>query len=157
MSALLELGSRCEAASGPDRELDGWIWARVKQGEKYLVGHRPGRFPQEPIYGERLDVMRKLTADPSGAADYIGAPLFTSSVDAAMSLASGLEEFGSVSGLLREAMDRIYLSTFPKGDLYADPQAYREVLARFFTAACLRARAQDPSNTIVEDELGRVG
>jgi hypothetical protein len=84
MSALLELAERCEAASGPDREIDGWIWAHLRAGEPYVIGSKPGRFPQDPIYGERADVMRDIGG--KDAAEYIGAPAFTASLDAAMTL-----------------------------------------------------------------------
>jgi hypothetical protein len=84
-STLLELAERCEKATGPDRDIDGWIWAHLKVGEPYIVGQEPGRFPQKPIYGERLDVMRDIPG--KDGADYIGAPAYTASLDAAMSLA----------------------------------------------------------------------
>lgn len=33
MSTLLELADRCEAAMGPDRELDFWIYVRLNPGK----------------------------------------------------------------------------------------------------------------------------
>ena len=84
MDDLNTLAARAEAATGPDRELDGWIYAHMTRGERYLIGNEPGRFPQKPIYGERMDVMREYPSTDS--ADYINAPRYSASLDAALTL-----------------------------------------------------------------------
>lgn len=82
--ALLDLAARCEAATGADRAIDGSVYAYLTRGQPYVIGNEPGRFPQKPIMGERADVMREMpNAD---GAEYICAPAYTASLDAAMTL-----------------------------------------------------------------------
>jgi len=97
---LRSLADACEALSGPCRETDGWIYAHMTRGEPYIIGNKPGRFPREPIYGERLDVMEALAS--ADAADYINAPPYTASIDSAMSLA-GPSWWLNINGPLTEA------------------------------------------------------
>jgi len=82
---VVRLAERCQTATGPDRDIDGWIEALiVKPAEPYVVGQGPGRFPAKPIMGVRADVMRDIGG--KDGADYIGAPAYTASLDAAMTL-----------------------------------------------------------------------
>lgn len=120
MSAYLEYAERCEQATGPDRRLDADI-----------------------AYG-------KNALDWLSEAHH--APRYTASLDAAMTLADRLGGYGGASGLLREAMDRLWQADF-NGRLdhpARTPRAYRESLARFLTAACLRARDSDRSGEAIE-------
>lgn len=80
---LRALAARAEAATGPDRDIDGWIHVLVHP-ETMVIGNKPGRFPQDPIYGPSRAVMEQLNG--KDGADYIGAPLYTASLDAAMTL-----------------------------------------------------------------------
>jgi len=80
-ATLLALASRVEAATGADRELDGLVFAHMNPDKRVIIGQKPGRFPQDPIYGGPLDI---IWID--GFADVLGAPRYTASLDAAMSL-----------------------------------------------------------------------
>jgi hypothetical protein len=133
---LLDLAARCEAGREEDRELDGWAFALLNPDKQTIVDHEPGRFPRKAIYGPIITIMEHVGG--KDGADYIGAPAYSSSLDAAMQLVRGQEWCGGAPGLLREAMDRLYAVAFAGR---VDPDAYREALARFFTAACLRAIA----------------
>lgn len=121
-TSLLKLAERCEGLTGPDRETECRVW---------LAATKP-----------------KLSYDVAfaGCKDLSlwQAPSYTASLDAAMTLAKGLERFGGPAGILREAMDRLHSAiqrTLPGTVTALDPTAYREALARFFVAASLRALA----------------
>lgn len=117
MTGYLELATRCEQATGPDRELDGDIataigWQDVRR-ESY--GFVRGVCPAK---GKRQQVYR-----------------YTASLDAAMTLAvQGI----SAPDVLRKAIERC--------SRYGAP-TFIEALPRFVTGEWLRARhAQEPSN-----------
>lgn len=78
---LLELAERCEKASGPDRELDADIWDALGLSPKY-EGRRRAK------YGKwaRLDGGTYHFANDSAWGSNCGAPSFTASLDAAMTL-----------------------------------------------------------------------
>jgi hypothetical protein len=76
--------AKIEAATGPDRDIDGWITCAIDPDRQTIVDHVPGQFPQEPIYGPIRCIMEE-TGGKDGA-DYIAAPAYTASIDAAMSL-----------------------------------------------------------------------
>ena len=82
---VLDLAVRCEAATGPDRELDGLIHAALNPEMTIVVDHEPGRFPQKAIFGVPGDLIRS-GFDLVALADYISAPPYTASIDAAMGL-----------------------------------------------------------------------
>lgn len=129
---LEALADRVEALSGPDRECDGWIWAHLMSDDPYIIGTKEGRFPQDPIYGVRADIMREVGG--KDGADYICAPAFTASLDAAMTLASphwAISANGDMPGW--QAMD------FAGGNVWHE--AATPALA--LTAAALRALAKD--------------
>jgi hypothetical protein len=81
---LLELAERVERASGADRDIDGWIAVALDPERQTVVGQEPGRFPRKAIYGPIAQVMEVIGGKEG--ADYIGASLFTASLDAAMTL-----------------------------------------------------------------------
>lgn len=91
---LLELAARCEAAEGPDRALDGVAHILANPDKPWIVGHKPGRFPQEAIHGTLNAYLEWATglcdnADPprrADVADAIGAPAYTASIAAALTL-----------------------------------------------------------------------
>lgn len=120
MTPFHELAARVEAATGVDRELDQEIALAVGW-------YPPGVDPR--LYKD----------DKTNALYAHRTPAYTASLDAAMGLATGLERFGGVGGMLREAMDRMY--ALPVMLSQMSPDEYRTTLARYFTAAALRARA----------------
>lgn len=81
------LVGRLEAATGADRELDGWITCALDPTRQTIVGQKPGRFPRDPIYGTITQVMSEIGG--KDGADYISAPPYTASIDAAMTLVEG--------------------------------------------------------------------
>lgn len=86
---LLKLAARCEAATGPDRELDGSIWWAVLKPEEIESIDRTG-FVRECI--ERDGSAGKALAqfydssDPACLAKIAFSRPFTASLDAAMML-----------------------------------------------------------------------
>jgi hypothetical protein len=78
--ALLALAQRCEAETGVDRELDAAIWWQVAR-RQFTARYWQGA----------LGVPRELAAMPSltgigGLGVLIGAPAYTASIDAALTL-----------------------------------------------------------------------
>lgn len=131
------LADRLEAASGADRDIDGWILAYLKAGDPYIIGNHPGRFPQEPIYGERSDIMREVGG--KDGAQYISAPAYTASIDAAVSLVPegrrwGLDTFDGKATAI--------VATIEEGTGYYigdEETGIASTPALALTAACLRA------------------
>jgi hypothetical protein len=122
---LIELAERVEKAEA-DRELDLAVDCAIRPGEWAPTVHKslnPG-CPLAYFDSEEL-------------------PLYTSSIDAAMSLASDplLKQFGGPSAMLREAMDRLGKQFALHARAWPDNQTYAQWLARFVTAAALRARS----------------
>lgn len=74
MSVLLELATRCEAASGPDRELDADIWLCVTPGAT-----------RGPLVVAATEMRRGWTIDEASGR-MIVVPAYTASLDAAASL-----------------------------------------------------------------------
>lgn len=88
MSAdINKLAERCEAATGPDRVIDGLVHVAANPDTPWIIGHEPGRFPRKAIYGTLSDFRDALLGE-NGAdfADAINAPAYTASIDAAMTL-----------------------------------------------------------------------
>jgi hypothetical protein len=83
---LTELAERCAKATGPDRTIDGLIFAHLNPNKRIIIGNKPGPFPQDPEYGTPLDIIGMAEADGSGFAQYLGALDYTASLDAAMTL-----------------------------------------------------------------------
>lgn len=84
--SLLELADRVEKATGPDRGLDALITIALNPTRETIVGHKPGRFPREAIYGPITEFIPMAEENGADAASYLNAPAFTSSLDAAMTL-----------------------------------------------------------------------
>jgi len=84
MGLLEELAVRCEAATGADRDVDGWAFCSVNPDETTVIDHEPGRFPRKSIYGPVSVIMDKIGG--KDGAEYLCAPAYTSSLDAAMTL-----------------------------------------------------------------------
>lgn len=164
-TTLIDLADRCEKAEGPDRELDLLIDAAC-------FGRRPWSDLQT-VPADEADYYEVPENWTRSAADLVerGTPLmrashphgewalgpngrvvlknqnrrvaakFTASLDAAVTLANGLSLFGGAAGLLRHAMDN--MSALPVMLSTMAPDEYAQTLARFFTAACLRALAHN--------------
>ena len=132
-ATLLALAERVEAATGADRELDGLVFAHMNPDKRVIIGQKPGRFPQDPIYGGPLDI---IWID--GFADVLGAPRYTASLDAAMSLVpSGLILRNYQSSRFVPHSCEVALSWAHGGWLGNSDHSFALAL----TAACLRARA----------------
>lgn len=83
MAEKLEaLAVRCEQATGPDRELDGLVEVARDPMRETILYNKPGRFPREAVRGPVKD----LVLSGRDLADYINAPAYTASVDAALTL-----------------------------------------------------------------------
>ncbi|CAB4140060.1 hypothetical protein UFOVP407_16 [uncultured Caudovirales phage] len=81
----MTLIERIEALQGPCRETDGLIQIALTPDQRVIIGHKPGRFPQEEIYGTYTDLLGAIK-DGADRAEYINAPRYTASLDAAMML-----------------------------------------------------------------------
>jgi hypothetical protein len=134
-NTLIALAERCEAATGPDWKLDGLIADELSDWEN-LGGH----WEQHKVSGER----RRTSYPP--------APLYTASIDAAMTLVpegwavGSLEwwpmrsrgagitllETGSIGGADWHGYDALF---------HADARARAATPALALCAAALRARA----------------
>lgn len=134
MTDLLKLAERIEMATGPDRDIDGWITVALDPDRKTIVGAVPGRFPQEPIYGTISDIMAELGG--KDGADYINAPAYTTSLDAAMTLAPAWCE---VALMIADGCGYAGVGKTP-----GDCTVKAATLALALCAASLRARALSP-------------
>lgn len=87
MSKLIELAERCEKASGPDRELDEAIMAVLFVRDERHIGAEEDCGPG----GSWVPVKDSVWVDPK-TNRWVGtaAREFTTSIDAAMTLAEGL-------------------------------------------------------------------
>jgi hypothetical protein len=83
---LIELAERCEQAKGQSFTLDALITIAIDPERQTIVGQKPGRFPQDPIYGPITEFIPMAEANGSDAAQYLRAPAYTASVDAALTL-----------------------------------------------------------------------
>lgn len=126
MSALLELATRCEAATGPDRELDAVIAATLRVGTEY------GWADSYPAWKGRDDGRVYLCkGGPS-----FPSPNYTASLDAAMTLVPEGFQFGAGS---RDASNRAWAWCGTDHEKAKIANAGSPALA--FCAAALRARA----------------
>lgn len=121
MSELLDLAARVEAAEGPDRELDGEIWCRLHRPHYNLptpIEWQRGRPKTPGTWLRAYGLFNGFVSPPK-------CPAYTSSLDAAMTLA-----IGDVIDVLLEALRRLVEAG--KGT---------DALPRFVVAAALRARS----------------
>ena len=111
---LLELAERCEKATGPDQELDRAIQLAIRKpvpSDKWTG--RDAILPQKPRH-------------------------YTASLDTAMTLVPE----GQESGIIHEAWSRLSDAAALHVRFWkAEDGSYAQALARFVTAAALRARA----------------
>ena len=139
---LLQLAERCEKATGPDRELDGEIHAALNPDKQTVIGHEPGRFPRKAIFGPISRIMEEIGG--KDGADYIGAPPYTASLDAAMTLMPENYDFGvgriTGDGSFLPCEADVSPSAQPY-DVSMEGMAEAATPALALTAACLRARA----------------
>lgn len=122
---LLALAERCEAATGPDRNLDEAIarsvnWCPPKVNAASWEAHRDAK----PNYW---------------FTDSFGMPAYTASLDAAMTLVAN-ENTWSVTTCGHEGLPRACV-TLCAEDYAVDHVADAVTPALALTAACLRARA----------------
>lgn len=133
MADLEELAGRVEGLTRPSREMDALIAAACRLGAEEWAwaanypdweGGSDGR-----VYLER--------GGPSFAA-----PAYTASIDAAMTLVSGRFPNAILHDAMKRLADRfaLHMRQWPTDENYA------EWLARFITAAALRARTQGNPN-----------
>lgn len=133
--SLIELAERVEKADGPDRGLDALIAIALDPERQVIVDHEPGRFPRKAIYGPVTKLVPMAEANGEDAADYINAPRYTASLDAAMTLVPEGHNWAvehSTDGDGAWCYDKNVNNTGPS--LAATP-------ALALTAAALRARA----------------
>lgn len=121
MTDLLDLAARCEAAEGPDRELDCAIDA--------LLGWR--QMPNPTHAGGLIDMM----IGPDGKTERRTVPAYTASLDAAMTLVPEGSDDWAIADLLQAAIQRWKTEAWRERKADAD----RRDLARFVCAAALRA------------------
>jgi hypothetical protein len=141
VKGLLDLAERCEAATGPDRDIDGWIAVAVDPDRQTIVGEKPGRFPRDPIYGPASEVMEKIGG--RDGADYLCAPAYTASIDAAMSLVPEGWRFEVTTTGFKPGASIVS----PKGTFTNGGGAYAATPALALCAAALRARASQDSKS----------
>lgn len=134
------LAERCEAASGPDREADLWIWANQNGKALSLIGLHWWA----PV-NDRQQVSVMVDGDPNSVRDFV--PAYTGSIDAAMTLVP-VEGWLNIHGPMTPAafgysreIDRVKRAGFdtlePPYASYATGATYALALC----AAALRARA----------------
>ncbi|MEA3044532.1 MAG: hypothetical protein QOH47_2370 [Sphingomonadales bacterium] len=85
MTDLLALAETIEAATGPDRRLDTLVEIARNPDKPWVIGEKPGRWPREAIFGTLADML-DWAMDETKVPPEIGAPAYTSSLDAAMTL-----------------------------------------------------------------------
>lgn len=131
--ALLELAERCEAAAGPDRELDARIWCAVR-GVKYK-GHNMAYASygaSNPETQVEFTEPPKRTRRVTGNVRWPHATPITGSLDAAKALAKGKRV------ILNIADDEITTA------IVNDAQGIGNAAQLALTAAALRSRACSP-------------
>ncbi len=126
---------RCEAATGPDREIDCLIWAAVIHGGFKWAGNS--------LYVPSCD-LRIGAIDPGKVARNFtcyqpNVPAYTASIDAAMSMVQ--EGHQQPSDIVRAALDRLGKKFNLHCSWWPIITPYTEYLARYIAAAALRARA----------------
>lgn len=138
---LNELAAKVEALSGPDRGIDALITIAMDPKRQTIVGHKPGRFPREPIYGPITEFVEMAEENGKDAADYLNAPAYTASIDAAMTLVP-------TDARLIVDSDGCHCRITKRDDAawhWNGFAALASTMALAITAAALRARAQAAS------------
>ncbi len=128
-TALLALAARCEAATGPDRELDAAIWLASVIGatrEQWDYTHEAsGRLCH---MDETRDASRRL----------IIVPAYTASLDAAMTLVGNVGVLITLSEIKGDGMPMCVVGTPENANIY---MAVAQTMQTALCAAALRARA----------------
>lgn len=154
--ALLALAERVEAAMGPDRELDFYIWAAI-EGVTNITEPSEGH-PMTPGRGGRVEGIGpdglihlygfvdpgQLQRNwmPYGGEDRY--PTFTASLDAAMTLVpEGWDWSAGTQGNGKRGHSFLLYRQEGARETVIDPDAATPALA--LTAAALRARAASPT------------
>jgi hypothetical protein len=144
---LLALAERCEAATGPDRELDAQIHCAVKG---WQFSHWGGEFFGTTPAGERFTVGLPARSASDTATTHHKmrtdslAPAYTVSLDAAMTLVPEGALFDV--GHFGDDKPGVFLSSvMPERGKTQSAEAATPSLA--LAAASLRAMASDPSQT----------
>lgn len=136
-STLEGLALRVEQSAGADRTLDGLIEAARDPMRQVLLYNEPGPFPQKAVFGPLKDLV--LTG--VDLADYIGAPRYTASLDAAMSLVPEgcgweIDDQSRVGSVFGESYRRR-----PRAHVSGSDWRTAATPALALTAACLRGKA----------------
>jgi len=150
---LVELAGRCEAASGPDRDIDGWIYCAMNPDEVTVVDHLPGRFPRKAIMGSASIVMERIGG--FDGAQYLCAPEYTTSLDAAMTLVPEGWTYLNIEICARDLPGqhaRVSLERLV-GDDDQREHGYAKKVALALCAAALRARAASSDTAKSEGEV----
>jgi len=116
MLPTTELASRCEALSSPDREVDGLLEINRDPMREIILYNEPGPFPQKSVRGP----VYKLVLSGQDLADYISAPAYTGSLDAAIKLAPE----GKAWSVLMEEMKRCSAANEEEADFLRRLPAY---------------------------------
>lgn len=150
---LLELAARCESASGPDRELDAMIRRAVfsdfvicgDEGSTCSACMMGVDCTQVPECGAPLGMVDERTSHPSRWQDDERLPLYTASLDAAMTLAPDdpwIEIKGPRKYLnIPTPVPNTWSASVSKWNHEGQATGWGYNAARALTAACLRARA----------------
>lgn len=141
---LDDLIARVEAAEGPDRRLDVLIHITCNPAEQTIVGHVPGPFPRKAIYGPITELieMAEHGPYPNDAADYIGAPRYTASLDNALLLVPDQATYVNIETCARHTPNqhcRAEVSWLDEQETESRFSGYAATPALALTAACLRA------------------
>lgn len=142
---LLKLAERCEQATGPDRELDGYVW--------WHTGIGPSEYPEYANLPAIVALGRVFGRIPTVPEDQLTiaevgyrGPRYTASLDAAMSLVPEgcgfhLDRYWIASRKEPAWLCEISTGGIPSNprQVYAGDDAWSAALA--VTCAALRARA----------------
>lgn len=134
---LIELAERCEKAEGLSFTLDALITIALDPERQTIIGHKPGRFPRDPIYGPITEFIPMAEANGLDAAQYLDAPRYTTSIDAALTLVPEDRFVGALSQC--DPGGEWYARIECHSAVYEDATAATPALA--LSAAALRARA----------------
>lgn len=142
MSGLLALADRCEAAAGPDREMDASIFAALN----------PTLFPHKtkPHFFVNSEKLRDTEYQSRNT---FAVPRFTASIDAALTLVpEGMRDEIEITTLYQIARVTINMNHGPDGGPFYGSNVCNSI-SLAICAAALRARAAstdahtpDPSN-----------
>ncbi len=120
MNNLKSLAQRCEDAPAPDRVLNTFV---------------------HEACGLSFEMEYFTENDPTMSRNLSKVPHYTGSVDAALRLATGLEKgCGDGQEFTREALTRLNKRFNLHMSFWPDEENFTEWLARYITAAALRAR-----------------